>query len=81
MSSTLTQITFAAMIAHAYDTLATVFGVIIVLLLIVLLVQKEALRAWGGARAERWARALNVAIIPLLFAFAVIILMRLAALL
>ena len=51
------------------------------LVLVALLAAKELLRAYGGPRTDMWVRALNVAVVPLLVAFGVAVVGRVALLL
>jgi hypothetical protein len=54
-------------------------GLICTLSLIAFLLFKEIASAAGSERAVRWSRTLNIGIIPLLFAFAVIVAERVAS--
>ena len=65
----------------APSTLSTAAWLAPVVLLVVLLTQKEVVRAFGGPRAAAWMRALDVAIWPLLVVFGLGVLTRLASLL
>ena len=56
--------------------MATPVQIIAILLLLVLLLQKELIRAQGGPRARVGVDALNIAIAPLLLAFVVIMIVR-----
>ena len=56
--------------------MATLVHIIAILLLLVLLIQKELMRAQGGPRARVGVDALNIAIGPLLLAFVVIMIVR-----
>ena len=56
--------------------MATLVHVIAILLLLVLLLQKELLRAQGGPRARVGVDALNIAIAPLLLSFVAIMILR-----
>ena len=58
--------------------MATPVHIIAILLLLVLLIQKELLRAQGGPRARVGGDALNIAIAPLLLSFVVIMVLRFA---
>lgn len=80
MTATITAVTVATITAYTYDVFSTVFGAIAIGLLLILLVQKEILRAVGGTLSRDWTRTLNVAIVPLLVAFGVIIVLRLVSL-
>jgi hypothetical protein len=81
MTSLITQVTSAIIAASSYGWISTTFGAIAVLLLVFLLIQKEVLRAIGEARALAWMRAFNIAIVPLLIGFGLIISVRLVILL
>ncbi len=63
----------------SYGTLTSTVGIIAVMLLVLLLLQKELLRA-AATRAEAGGEVLNIAILPLLLAFAVIVTLRLVTL-
>jgi len=64
-----------------YDAISTTVGLAAVVALLVLVIEREAVRAYGGDRARRWIRGLDVAVLPLLVSFATIILLRLLQLL
>jgi hypothetical protein len=56
------------------------FGYVVTVLLLVLLVQKELVRAHGGLRglrAEKWMHAFDLAIWPFGLAFAVVVVIHL----
>lgn len=76
MTSTVTQATKTFILSHTYLTVSTTVGVIAILLLMVLLVEKELLRAHNGPRARVGVGALNSTIAPLLFTFVVVISVR-----
>ena len=59
-------------------TLAGSLALIGVLLLISLLVQKELATATEGARLQKLSRALNIGIVPLLFAFVLSVVFKVA---
>lgn len=59
-------------------SLAGTFGMITIIFLLGLLVQKEISNTITGKKMERWSRALNVAIPPLLIVFASIVFVRIA---
>ena len=61
--------------------MATLVDIIAILLLLVLLIQKELMRAHGGPRARVGVDALNIAIAPLLLSFVVIMILRFAVIL
>ena len=56
-------------------------GLIVVAALVVLLVQREIIRAVMGHRADHWIHMVDLALIPLLLVFMLVIGARLAALL
>jgi multisubunit Na+/H+ antiporter MnhE subunit len=71
MTSTITEITTATLTGQ-HTSSGMITGIIVILLLSTLLVQKELFRAAGGKQGQIWRRTLNIAIIPLVIAFAVI---------
>ena len=77
MTLTVTEVTRLFILSNTYESLSTSLGAIVILLLIVLLIQKELIRARGGLHARKWMRALDIAIAPLLLAFLVIVILRL----
>jgi hypothetical protein len=64
-----------------YDAISTTVGLAAVGALIFLLVERELVRAYGGDRAQRWIHGIDVAALPLLASFAMIMLVRLLDLL
>ena len=78
MTSTVTAVSLATFKAHTYATLSTTVGVIAILLLLVLLVQKELLRALGRRGVTVTLQTFDVAIIPLLVSFLWIMTVRFA---
>ena len=56
--------------------MATLVDIIAILLLLVLLFQKDLMRAQGGPRARVGVDALNIAIVPLLLSFVAIMIVR-----
>jgi hypothetical protein len=81
MTSFITQVTSEIITASTYGWVSATFGAIAVLLLVLLLIQKELLRTIGEVRATAWMRAFNIAIAPLLIGFGLIVAMRLVVLL
>ncbi len=81
MTSTVTETTITTITSLSYDALSTTFGLIAIILLTTLILQKEIMRARGGARANLWLKTLDTAIIPLLVVFGLVIIMRLVNLL
>jgi hypothetical protein len=64
-----------------YDVVSTTVGLAALFALILLLVEREAVRAYGGGQAQRWIHGLDVAVLPLLAAFAIIMVLRVVDLL
>ena len=64
-TSTVTTVTVLALVGGV-----TIIGII---LLLVLLVQKELASASSGKQVNRLGRALNIGILPLLFAFVLVV--------
>ncbi len=81
MTSTVTDVTTSTLGSTSYETLSTTVGLAVVVVLIVLLLQKELATVLLGERAREWVRAFDLALIPLELAFFVIIVARLAELL
>jgi hypothetical protein len=59
-------------------SLAGTLGLIGVVFLLTLLVQKEISTTMSGKKMERWSRALNIGIPPLLIVFVTIVIARIA---
>jgi hypothetical protein len=55
----------------------TYLGVACILLLILTLIAKELVRAYNGVNTEVWMKRLNIAIIPILVLFGLIVVLRL----
>lgn len=64
-----------------YDVVSTTAGLAAVVALLLLLIQREAVRAYGGDRARRWIHGIDIAVLPLLVSFTTIVLLRLLQLL
>ena len=62
--------------SSAYGAISTSLGVIAVVLLIVLLIERVLLDAYAGERLGERLRVFNIAVLPLLIALAVIVTMR-----
>jgi predicted Na+-dependent transporter len=77
MTSTVTAATQMTIHSTTYGWLSTGLGLIVILLLTALLVQKELMRALDHPRSEIWLRTLDIAIMPLILGFGFIMLMRL----
>ncbi len=76
MTSTVTQITQTTILLNADGSLSDSLGLIAIVLLMVLLIEKELVRSVGGPRSQAWMRALNIAIAPLVLACGLIIILR-----
>ena len=76
MTTTVNALTSAVVSATNYFDLTNGFGLILVLLLLSLLIYKEVARASGGEQANQYAQTFNIAIVPLLIGFAVIVALR-----
>jgi hypothetical protein len=81
VTSTVTAATVAALTSTSYDAVSTTIGLVVVLVLLVLLLQKELARVLLGDRAQSWIHAFDLALVPLLVAFLVIVTARIAELL
>jgi len=77
MTATVNQASALIILLPTGDLLRTGVGLIAVLLLVFLVIQKELVRAYGGPRCETWIRALDIAIVPLLFVMTVVFVTRL----
>jgi hypothetical protein len=75
MISTVTTSTVTTL---ANVSLAGTLGLIAIIFLLLLLVQKEISTTGAGKKMERWSRALNVAIPSLLIVFVSIVFVRIA---
>ena len=80
MTSTVTDATIKVLLQSSYDALSTTVGIAVVIALGVLLFQREMTRILGGQRATAWESAFDIALIPLLFVFFVIVTARLVEL-
>jgi hypothetical protein len=76
MTSTVTEVTMTFIQSHTYAAVSTTVGIIAILLLVVLLIQKELMRAHGGPRARVGVDVLNPTIAPLLLTCVVILILR-----
>ena len=81
MTSTLNPVTLTTIASSAYGALSTGLDVIVVVLLLAFLVEKELMRSLGGPRMVERLRAFDIAIAPLLLVLALIVVMRFAQLL
>ncbi len=81
MTTIVTQVTWDAIAHTSFEQLSNTVGVIAIALLVMLLVTREMFRAYDETRADVWQRIFNIAIMPLLMSFSVIIVVRFAHLL
>ncbi|HLJ66472.1 MAG TPA: hypothetical protein VKX16_03830 [Chloroflexota bacterium] len=78
MTSTVNETTRHLFATTSYDIISTTAGLTAIVLLVVLLVEKEVLRTSRRTGQVRSLRALDVAILPLLFSFTFVVAMRFA---
>jgi hypothetical protein len=78
MTSTVTELTITTFSSNTYEVLSASVGLVVILLLLFLVAEKELIRAFGGKRSQTWMQTLNLAIVPLLLAFGFIVVMRFA---
>jgi hypothetical protein len=81
MSSSINQAVVDFLAATNYDVVSTTVGLTAVSALLLPLIEREVVRAYGGTRSRRWIHGLDVAVLPLLVSFGIIILLRLVQLL
>ena len=77
MTGSITQLVSAVVSSDVGGLLEQGLGLILTAALIVLLVQRELVRAHGGPRSRNWIRALNLGIAPLTVAFVFVVVVRL----
>jgi hypothetical protein len=78
VTSIVTQATVSALQSLPFDFLSRTIGLVIVAHLLVLLLQRELLRAIIGPRASDWVRSFDPVLAPLLITFVIIVSARLA---
>jgi hypothetical protein len=66
MTSLVTESTKSAIDSGTLDTMSTSFGLVVVVLLIVVLLEQELMRAFSAGRISQGARRLGIASVPLL---------------
>ena len=81
MTSSINQAVVNFLTGTDYDSVSTTVGLAAVFALVLLLVEREAVRAYGGERVGRWIHGLDIAVLPLLISFSTIVLLRLLQLL
>jgi len=77
VTSTVSDVTTRILQSSSYDALSTSIGLALMLVLGILLFQREVTNVLGGVRAHRWAWAFDIAMVPLLFVFFLIVSVRL----
>ena len=80
MTTTVTQLTTRTLLSNSYDGLSTTIGIVVIGILALLLLTREFAPLLRGS-APRDTRALDMAILPLLIVFAMIVIARMAELL
>jgi len=78
MVSTITSSTFSTLTTTALAGSVALVGILV---LLVMLIQKEISSALNGEQNRAWSQALNVAIAPLLIAFIMVVIYRVAEIL
>lgn len=81
MTSIVTDATILVLTSATYDSITKTVGLASMVVLLVLLLQKELARIYPGPRAAAWIHAFDLALVPLVLTFAIIITARLAELL
>lgn len=77
MTITITNLTESLVLSNQYDQSLTTLRIIAIALLIGVLLHKELLRAKESSASRLKLQVFNIAIVPLLFMFGVIIVVRL----
>jgi hypothetical protein len=80
MTTTVTSLTTRTLLSNSYDGLSTTIGLAVIGVLALLLLVREFAPLARG-RATRETRALDIAIVPLLIVFTMIVIARMAELL
>jgi hypothetical protein len=76
MTSIVTEVTRVTIESYSYDNLSTTIGILVVVLLVVLLIQKELIRGFNGSRSRICMQVLDIAIVPLLLTFSLMVIMH-----
>jgi hypothetical protein len=76
MTSTVTSLTTQALSSHTYDYLTTTVGLAVIGALAVLLLVRELALIFRGGSVSREMRALDLALMPLLIVFTIIVIAR-----
>lgn len=77
MSALVTSVTHTLILANTYDWLSTNPGLIVLILLVALLLQKELLRTLVDSRSRLWLQTLDTMIAPLAAVAGLIMVLRL----
>jgi hypothetical protein len=77
MSALITTVTRTIILSNTYDWLSTNPGLIVLILLVALLLQKELLRALADSRSKLWLQTLDTMIVPLVTVAGLILFLRL----
>ena len=77
MTSTVNHATITTILSAGYNTVSVTVGLAVVVALLALLFQKEILGILRGDRVAAWLRAFDLALVPLLLAFVIIVTARL----
>jgi hypothetical protein len=80
MTSTVNELTQAAVMSDTLGALSTMTAIVIIVLLLVLLTHREFLRGFNSPRSEMWIRASDIAVASLLVAFGLIVVLHLISL-
>jgi hypothetical protein len=80
MTTTVTSLTTRTLLSNSYDGLSTTIGLAVIGILALLLLVREFAPLVRGS-AQRETRALDMALVPLLIVFAIIVVARMAELL
>lgn len=81
MTITVTSLATTALTITSFDNLSTSIGLAVIAVLAALLLVRELVPMLRGGSAPRETRALDMAIVPLLMVFTIIVVVRLAELL
>jgi hypothetical protein len=80
MTSTVNEAVTTLLLSSPYDALSTTVGIAVVIALAILLFQRDVNRILAGERQDGSDNAFDIALIPFLFVFFVIVTARLVEL-
>jgi len=80
VTSTVNAAITAVLTSSTYDAISTSVGIAVFIALSVLLFQRDVTRFIGGRRAAAWDWAFELALVPLLIVFLIIVAARLVEL-